>query len=104
MIRNPRVDLALLGADPSLGDLATVTGARGAGNPFFVEEMLRDLAERGVLLGRPGAYRLRGDVADVSVPATLQAAIGARIDRLGPPPNVRSTPRRSSDRDSTLNG
>ena len=31
----------------------------------------------------PGAYLLRGDVADVEVPATLQATIGARIDRLG---------------------
>ncbi len=56
---------------------------RAAGNPFFVEEMVRDLAEQGVLHGDPGAYRLGGDVADASVPATLQAAIGARIDRLG---------------------
>jgi adenylate cyclase len=44
---------------------------------------VRDLDERGVLDGEPGAYLLRGDVADVSVPATLQATIGARIDRLG---------------------
>ena len=45
---------------------------------------MRDLAERGVLHGQPGAYLLCGDVADVSVPATLQATIGARIDRLDP--------------------
>jgi adenylate cyclase len=48
---------------------------------------VRDLAERGVLQGAPGAYTLRGDgaaVTDVSVPATLQATIGARIDRLSP--------------------
>jgi adenylate cyclase len=45
--------------------------------------MVRDLAERGMLYGEPGAYLLDGDVADVSVPATLQATIGARIDRLG---------------------
>jgi adenylate cyclase len=44
---------------------------------------VRDLAERGVLHGEPGAYLLRGEVADVNVPATLQATIGARIDRLG---------------------
>ena len=43
---------------------------------------MRDLAERGLLHGQPGAYLLRGDVADVEVPATLQATIGARIDRL----------------------
>ncbi len=44
---------------------------------------MRDLAERGVLHGQLGAYLLRGNVADVEVPATLQATIGARIDRLG---------------------
>jgi adenylate cyclase len=74
----------LLGANPSLGGLAAQVAARAAGNPFFVEEIVRDLAERGVLHGRPGAYQLRGDVAEVEVPATLQASLGARIDRLGP--------------------
>ena len=46
--------------------------------------MVRDLAERGVLEGHPGSYSLRGDIDDVDVPATLQATIGARIDRLDP--------------------
>ena len=45
---------------------------------------MRDLAERGVLRGNPGAYVCRVDAAEVSVPATLQATIAARIDRLGP--------------------
>ncbi len=44
---------------------------------------MRDLAERGVLHGRPGEYVQRGDAADIHVPATLQATIAARIDRLG---------------------
>ena len=56
--------------------------ARAGGNPFFVEEIVRDLAERSVVHGRPGSFQLRGDAGDVEVPATLQAAIGARIDRL----------------------
>jgi adenylate cyclase len=72
----------LLGADPSLADVAAQVSARAAGNPFFAEEMVRDLAERGVLEGSRGAYRLRGDSGDVDVPASLQATIGARIDRL----------------------
>ena len=76
----------LLGRDTSISGLAALIGARAAGNPFFVEEIVRDLAERGVLDGEPGAYLLRGDVADVDVPATLQATIGARIDRLGVTP------------------
>ncbi len=72
----------LLGADPSLAELAAQVCARAAGNPFFAEEVVRDLAERGVLAGAPGAYALHGDAGDVDVPATLQATIGARIDRL----------------------
>ena len=45
---------------------------------------MRDLAERGVLVGERGSYVCRTDVAEVSVPATLQATIAARIDRLDP--------------------
>jgi adenylate cyclase len=74
----------LLGGDPSTARLAELVAARAAGNPFFAEEMVRDLAERGVLHGGSGAYLLGGDVEDASVPATLQATIGARIDRLDP--------------------
>ena len=73
----------LLGVSASTGELPAQIAGRAAGNPFFVEEIVRDLAERGVLHGQPGAYQPSGDVADVDVPATLQATIGARIDRLG---------------------
>ena len=45
---------------------------------------MRELAERGVLRGEPGAYIRRQRLAEVSVPATLQATIAARIDRLDP--------------------
>jgi adenylate cyclase len=75
----------LLGPDPSVSELASTITARAAGNPFFAEEIVRDLAERGVLDGRLGAYICRPDVAEISVPATLQATIAARIDRLEPP-------------------
>ena len=73
---------ALLGPDSSVGVLGDAIVARAAGNPFFAQEMVRDLAERGVLRGRRGSYVCHTDVAEVSVPATLQAAIAARIDRL----------------------
>jgi adenylate cyclase len=72
----------LLGSHASVAGLAALIAERAAGNPFFAEEMVRDLAERGLLDGAAGAYVLRGDVGDVDVPATLQATIGARIDRL----------------------
>ena len=72
----------LLGPDPSAGELAAVIAERAAGNPFFAEEMVRELAQRGVLAGERGGYVRQVDVAEVSVPATVQAAIEARIDRL----------------------
>jgi len=73
----------LLGKDPSLVGLSAQVAERSAGNPFFAEEIVRDLVERDVLSGNPGAYVCRVDSADVSVPATVQATIAARIDRLG---------------------
>ena len=45
---------------------------------------MRDLAERAVLRGERGAYLSTAEIAEVSVPATLQATIAARIDRLDP--------------------
>ncbi len=72
----------LLGPDPSVGGLGQTITARAAGNPFFAEEIVRELAERGVLRGQHGGYLSTADVAEVSVPATLQATIAARIDRL----------------------
>ena len=72
----------LLGSDPSVGDLAATIAERAAGNPFFAEEMVRELVQRGVLTGERGGYVCRADAAEVAVPATVQAAIEARIDRL----------------------
>ena len=74
----------LLGSDPSVGGMATMIAEKAAGNPFFAEEIVRDLAERGVLRGNRSAYESTADAAEVSVPATLQATIAARIDRLDP--------------------
>jgi adenylate cyclase len=74
----------LLGPDPSVATFVAQVAERVAGNPFFAEEIVRDLAERGVLGGEPGAYVSQHHPAAVRVPASLQAAIAARIDRIGP--------------------
>jgi len=74
----------LLGPDPSNGALGHSIAERAAGNPFFAEEIVRELAERGVLQGQTGAYVSTADVSEAEVPATLQATIAARIDRLDP--------------------
>ena len=72
----------LLGLHPSVQGLAELTAERAAGNPFFAEEIVRDLAERGVIRGERGAYTASGEVGQLGVPPTLQATIAARIDRL----------------------
>jgi len=74
----------LLGPHPTVGEVGRTIVERAAGNPFFAEEIVRDLAERGVLRGNRRAYESTADAAEVSVPATLQATIAARIDRLAP--------------------
>jgi class 3 adenylate cyclase len=74
----------LLGSDPTVSGMVSMITDKAAGNPFFAEEIVRDLAERGVLRGTRSAYESTADAGEVSVPATLQATIAARIDRLVP--------------------
>jgi class 3 adenylate cyclase len=75
----------LLGSDPSVAELAAIIADRAAGNPFFAEEMVRELVQRSVLAGERGSYVCGTDATEVTVPATVQAAIAARIDRLSAP-------------------
>src|SRR5215472_3249315 len=75
---------ALLGDDPSLAPLTQLLIARTEGNPFFLEESARTLVETGALVGAPGAYRLTQSLPTIQVPATVQAVLAARIDRLAP--------------------
>ncbi len=65
----------LLGADPSVPGLTAQIAERAAG--FFAEEIVRDLADRGVLRGVRGAYVCPGGAAEVSVPTTLQTVVAA---------------------------
>ena len=75
---------ALLGDDRSLAPLKQLLIARTEGNPFFLEESVRTLVETQVLVGEPGAYRLAQALPTIQVPATVQAVLAARIDRLPP--------------------
>jgi predicted ATPase len=72
----------LLGLDPSLEGLGDRIRKRTGGNPFFIEEVVQALAEAGSLAGARGAYRLAGSSAELTLPATVQAVLAARIDRL----------------------
>jgi class 3 adenylate cyclase/tetratricopeptide (TPR) repeat protein len=73
---------ALLGEDPSLAPLIPLLIARTAGNPFFLEESVQTLVEAGILVGALGAYRLTQPLPHIQMPATVQAVLAARIDRL----------------------
>jgi predicted ATPase len=75
---------ALLGPDAGLDPLKRVSIARTEGNPFFLEESIRTLVETGALIGARGAYRLSAPSMVIQVPATVQAVLAARIDRLPP--------------------
>jgi RecA/RadA recombinase len=74
----------LLGTDSSVAGIKALVAERAQGNPFFAQEMVRELAERAVLEGDRGGFTCGTDLTEVTVPATLQATIAARIDRLDP--------------------
>jgi class 3 adenylate cyclase/tetratricopeptide (TPR) repeat protein len=75
---------ALVGRDATLAPLKRLVIERTQGSPFFIEETVRSLVETGILAGERGAYRLTRVVEGLQVPATVQALLAARIDRLGP--------------------
>ena len=89
----------LLGDHPSLGALPQLVHERTGGNPFFIEEVVRSLIEQRILARAepPGGdvpdrvdeprrsgppYALARPVTEIHIPATVQAIVGARIDRL----------------------
>ena len=75
---------ALLGLDSGLDPLRRLLIERTDGNPFFLEESVRALVETKALVGERGAYRLARAVQTLQIPATAQAILAARIDRLSP--------------------
>ncbi len=73
----------LLGHDISVVQLAARIMRWSGGNPFYTEEIVRELVEAGSLTGTPGAYRLQRDIDALPVPADVRSVLAARIDRLG---------------------
>jgi DNA-binding NtrC family response regulator/tetratricopeptide (TPR) repeat protein len=73
---------ALLGHDGVLDSLKQLVANTTGRNPFFIEESVRTLVETRSLEGERGAYRLVRSVDAIEVPATVQAMLSARIDRL----------------------
>jgi class 3 adenylate cyclase/tetratricopeptide (TPR) repeat protein len=55
---------------------------RTAGNPFFVEEVVRELIERKELVLSENRYVPIRSVDDLEIPNTIQGVLAARMDRL----------------------
>ena len=66
---------------PAVRDLII---GKAEGNPFFVEEVIRSLIERGALVREDGGSRWRATslIDSMTVPDTLQGVLMARLDRL----------------------
>jgi class 3 adenylate cyclase len=67
---------------------------KAEGNPFFVEEVIRMLIDRGLLVRSGSGWRATGAIENVDIPDNLQGLLLARIDRL--PEEVKYTLRVAS--------
>jgi len=67
---------------------------RAGGNPLFLEEIIRGLAEQGVLRREGDTWVATGDVNRWAIPGTLRGVLAARIDGL--PPEAKRALQRAS--------
>ena len=63
-------------------DLAKRILETAAGNPLFIQELVRMLVEDGVVVQRDGAWRVTADVRELAMPATIHGLLAARLDQL----------------------
>ena len=68
--------------DEPARELAAAVHAETEGNPFFVGELLRHLAETGALVNDGEQWRLATAVAEMSLPDGVREVIGRRLSRL----------------------
>jgi predicted ATPase/class 3 adenylate cyclase len=55
---------------------------RAAGNPFFVEEIIKTLIEAGVLVQSGDSWAAARDVEELDIPDTIEGVLRSRIDNL----------------------
>jgi tetratricopeptide (TPR) repeat protein len=72
----------LLGSDEGLNELKRLLIARSQGIPLYIEELVRVLKDSGAVREASGRYVLTKRVHEIEIPATIQAVIASRIDRL----------------------
>lgn len=77
-----RMTSAILGAEPP-APLLDFLAARAGGVPFFVEELLWALRDRGLLdVREDGSLALLGDLDSAGLPHGVEGVLQARLDRL----------------------
>ena len=81
-----RMAAAVLDADGLPDALRSLIGAKGEGNPFYVEELVKSLEESGVLRREGGRLILSQPLAALAIPGSIHDVIAARIDRLADAP------------------
>jgi class 3 adenylate cyclase/predicted ATPase len=74
---------AMLGEAPELKAVSMLILAKSEGTPFFMEEIVQGLFERGIL-ERNGKVTITKPVSEVQIPTTVEGVLSARIDRLAP--------------------
>ena len=73
---------ALLNLPDLPPELSNLILAKAQGNPFYIEEVVHVLVDRGYLVLDQGHYRLVGKLADVEIPDTVRGVMMSRIDGL----------------------
>jgi class 3 adenylate cyclase/tetratricopeptide (TPR) repeat protein/ribosomal protein L40E len=77
-----RLIMNLLGGLELAPALEGKIAERAGGNPFFVEEIMRELQERGDLVQEENRFVCRRPLEQIEIPSTIQGVIAARMDRL----------------------
>lgn len=81
-------DLVMAASGDDLNDdtraLAAALADRTAGNPFFANQVLRHLVERGALVQQDGRWAPTGPIDDFDLPVGVLDAVGRRLAVLSP--------------------
>jgi hypothetical protein len=78
-----RLITTVAGGKPLPATVVQQIVARTDGVPLYVEELTKAVVESGLLRDEEAHYTLTGPLTAVGIPATLQDALMARLDRLG---------------------
>ncbi len=58
---------------------------KAEGNPLYLEEILKSLTERNIIIKDSTGYKLAKNIKDIEIPETIQEIVLARVDRLAEP-------------------